>query len=188
MPLDNGESCLQKVISLADLATMLVTSERQIQRLVKQGIIPLAKNKAGQQLRGRFVLGQAVGRYTEHLRDSVIDDDPNEALYSKARAERMQSLAVREELETRLRTGELIERSQVMLVLAQMATETKGAFLALPNRLMRQVANKSAPEANAIMRAGVRACLHKLATCDVKKLQRKSASRKNGSDLDHDRD
>jgi phage terminase Nu1 subunit (DNA packaging protein) len=183
----NGSSCLQKVVSLADLATLLVLSERSVQRLVKQAVIKLARNKAGQLLRGRFVLGEAVPALVEHLRDSVLDD-PNEKAYSAARAQRMQALAVREELDTRLRTGQLIERSQVALVLAHLATATKSAVLALPNRLMHQIANKNAAEANAILRIGTRACLHKLAHFDVRKLEQtaRSARRKNGQQRDDD--
>jgi hypothetical protein len=87
-------------------------------------------------------------------------------------------------LKLRQLKGELLERTQVMLVFAQIVAAMKGQVLSLPNRLMYQVAGKTPAEANAIMRAGVRLCLHELARFDVSKLPRKSASRKNSSSDD----
>jgi hypothetical protein len=85
----NGDSLLKEVITLSDLATLCVCSERTIQRLTKQGVLRLAKDRQRRIMRGRYELGDAMPRFVEHLRDSIPSDDPNARAYVEARARRM---------------------------------------------------------------------------------------------------
>jgi len=72
----DGESVLRKVVTLSDVAALTVQSERSIQRLVKSGVIRLAKDRQRRQLKGRFVLGDCIPRICEHLRDQMTAADP----------------------------------------------------------------------------------------------------------------
>src|SRR6267143_2650070 len=94
----NGASLLREIVTLSDLASLCVCSERTIQRLTKEGVLRLAKDRNRRLLRGRYVLGDAMPRFVEHLRDSITNDDPNAAAYAQARSRRMQALAESEEL------------------------------------------------------------------------------------------
>jgi hypothetical protein len=82
----NGASLLKEVITLSDLAALCVCSERTIQRLTKQGVLRLAKDRQRRIMRGRYELGDAMPRFVEHLRDSITSDDPNARAYAEARA------------------------------------------------------------------------------------------------------
>jgi hypothetical protein len=82
----DGESVLRKVVTLSDVAALTVQSERSIQRLVKSGVIRLAKDRQRRQLKGRFVLGDCIPRICKHLRDQMTAADPNAAAYAEARA------------------------------------------------------------------------------------------------------
>ena len=164
---ENGESCLKKIVSLSDLATLLVVSERQVQRLVKQGIIPLAKNKAGQQQRGRFVLGEAVPHYAEHLRDSLLDADPNETAYNKARAERMQSLARLTALEERAKSSEFVRRDVVEFTMTQAVSYLRDSIRAIPHQVSNHVAHvDDAHEVTSILKKAIDQRLHACASLE----------------------
>jgi len=103
----DGESVLRKVVTLSDVAALTVQSERSIQRLVKSGVIRLAKDRQRRQLKGRFVLGDCIPRICEHLRDQMTAADPNAAAYAEARARRMQCVAEVAELELKQKKREL---------------------------------------------------------------------------------
>ena len=132
----NGAGLLQEIVTVADLATLLVMSERQIQRLTVQGILRRAKDKNGQLLRGRYVLGDAVSRYVEHLRDSLLADPSGEA-YNQARARRMQAAADQAQLQLGRESGELIRRDDVIREIGPMLIVIKNHVLAIPSRLAR---------------------------------------------------
>jgi phage terminase Nu1 subunit (DNA packaging protein) len=132
----NGASLLNAVITLSDLATLTVQSERNVQRLVKSGMIRLARDRHGRQLKGHFVLGESVPRVCEHLRDQATADDPHETLYRSARARKMEALATSEEMRVALERGELISRSAVLNAMSNILRATRDRFRAIPTRLM----------------------------------------------------
>jgi phage terminase Nu1 subunit (DNA packaging protein) len=175
------------VCTSQQLAEILSVTTRRIDRLCEDKIL---KPVRGGKFKGRrYRLTDAVQAYLRYREQWFSENSSSKnGEYEKARSRRMNALATLAEYETKLRTGELIERSQVLAVIDQGVTTTKDHLLALPNKLMHAVAGKTAAEANAIMRSGIRLCLHELARLDVSKLDRKSASRKNGSNHDHDRD
>ena len=116
----DGESVLRKVVTLSDVAALTVQSERSIQRLVKSGVIRLAKDRQRRQLKGRFVLGDCIPRICEHLRDQMTAADPNAAAYAEARARRMQCVAKVAELELKQKKRELHHARDVEFVLSLM--------------------------------------------------------------------
>jgi hypothetical protein len=129
----NGASVLEKVITRDDLAQLLVMSDRNVSRLTKMGVLRQAKGKSG------YVLGDAVPRFVEHLRDQIADDDPHEALYRSARARKMEALACSEEMRVKLQKGELLERSRVVNTVAPWLVAMKNHLLSLASRITRQL-------------------------------------------------
>jgi phage terminase Nu1 subunit (DNA packaging protein) len=117
---------------------MFLISERQIQRLTNQGILRLATDNKRQVIRGRYVLGEVVGSYAKHLRDSVAQD-PEEKRYKAARARRMNALARKEELELEAREGDLHFAEDIEFCLTSMFTFMKQRVLAIPVRVSRMV-------------------------------------------------
>jgi hypothetical protein len=136
----NGDSCLKQVITLSDLATLTVQSERSVQRLVKSGVLRLARDRQGRQLKGRFVLGDALPKICELLRDQASASDPHESAYSRARAQRMQCDAEMRRLELRARQGELIDGKIVDREVMGVLSSVKNHVLALPTRVTRLLA------------------------------------------------
>ena len=130
------DSCLRDVITLADLPTLLVMSERQVQRLVKQGVIPQARNKAGQFLRARFVMGEVIPRYIEHLRNSLVDD-PQEMALREAKLRKAEADAERSELELKLFKNQLHTTDTIMFILTNRITASKARLLAIASRIAR---------------------------------------------------
>jgi phage terminase Nu1 subunit (DNA packaging protein) len=136
----NGSSVLREIVTLSDLASLCVCSERTIQRLTKQGVLRQAKdNKTRRLLRGRYELGDAMPRFVEHLRDSITSDDPNARAYVEARARRMQASAESEEMDLRLKRGELIEVSRVTSEVTGLLLTVRNHLLSLASRITRQL-------------------------------------------------
>src|SRR5262245_11854775 len=178
----NGEGLLREIVTVADLATLLVISERQIQRLVKQGVIPLAKNKQGQNLRARFVLGEAVPRYLEHLRDSVLVD-ANEEAYQSARARRMQAAARQAELQLGRDSGELIQSDVVFREMATVMITVKKHVLAIPTRLARAMLGLTEfAKSYQLLDDACRGALREASKFDVRQLGKVRKHTRNGSE------
>ena len=126
------------MITLSDLATLTVQSERTVQRLTKQGIFRLARDRRGRQLKARFVLGEVIPAFCEHLRE-LATADPHESSYAEARARRMQASAESEEMDLRLKRGELLEVSRVTSQVTSLLLTVRNHLLALPSRITRQL-------------------------------------------------
>jgi hypothetical protein len=141
MATKNGASLLKEVITLSDLASLCVVSERTIQRLTKQGVLRQAKDRERRIMRGRYVLGESVPRFVEHLRDSITSDDPNAAAYVEARARRMQASAAMTEMQLKLQRGELLERERVDREVTNVLHVVKSHLLSLASRITRAAAS-----------------------------------------------
>jgi phage terminase Nu1 subunit (DNA packaging protein) len=178
MPSDNGQSCLETIVNLADLSTMLVISERTLQRLVKQHVIPLAKNERGQMLRGKFVLGVAVSHYLEFLRDSLMTDDPAKSEYHRERAAKMKAERAITELDLQERQGQMVRISDIEFELSQTLSNIRDAFRSLPSRLMHELCHQKDPRTtNQILTDAIDATLHRVAdgeVFDIKRLKRET--------------
>jgi phage terminase Nu1 subunit (DNA packaging protein) len=146
----NNHSILNEVITLADLSTLTVLSERQIQRLVTQGILKRAKNKRGQLLRARFVLSEVIPAFIEHLRDSLLDD-PSDRELKTAKTRRAVAMAATAELDLEARRGVYLRKSDVEFHLSTLLRNARDRIRAVPSRTMYQIAHKEPRECNQIL-------------------------------------
>jgi hypothetical protein len=172
----NGASVLKTVIGLQDLAALTVQSERNVHRLTRLGVLRLAKDSEGRQLRGRYELGDAMPRFVEHLRDQIAKADPNEAAYIAARARRMLAVAQSEELRVKLQRGELLEADRVDAEVMGVLVTVKQHMLALGSAITRQLLGLLADKdvtyqkVYSVVHGGIRRGLTELADGDPKKI------------------
>jgi hypothetical protein len=81
----NGDSCLEQIVTLSDIAVLSGYGERHVQRLTRNGLIKLARDKRGKPLPGRYVIGLTLPVLAEHTRDLATADDKHAAAYNQAR-------------------------------------------------------------------------------------------------------
>src|SRR6266536_4562120 len=94
---------LPSPVSSKELAAVIGTTPRQVQKLAEQGVLP-------QLGRDRFALGPAVqahGKYREGLVEERLAG--SDRSYAEGRRKKIWEEAQRIEVENRLRAGELIE-------------------------------------------------------------------------------
>jgi hypothetical protein len=104
---------LKKIISLETLADLSALSVRQIQRLVKNRVISLARDKKGNPIRARVVLGEAVPKLFEHSRNTHAVGDPAIARFRRARAQREEADAAMAKIELGYQRGKYLLASAV---------------------------------------------------------------------------
>jgi hypothetical protein len=171
------------------LAEVIGVSPRQIDVLRVEGVLSCVRSK----LRGRrYRLAESVQRCIAHEKQRASEQSASKngsSGYNRARERRMNAIALIEEMRAGQLTGELIERAQVMLVFATLVNTTKSHLLAMANKAMHELAHRSAPEANVIVKRHVTTALRELAAFDPKSLGKteRAAHKKNG-DNDDDTD
>jgi phage terminase Nu1 subunit (DNA packaging protein) len=180
MAANNGDSCLRKIITLADLSALVVVSERTIQRLAKEGVIPLAKNKRGQPMRGKFVLGEAVPRFIENLRDRFVETDPTKAAFNHDRARKMKIEADSAQMDLEEKRGVLVRVSDVEFEIHQTIRNVRDGVRAVPSRIMHSLVGLKDPrEANKIVAEAIDATSHRVADgeiIDVKRWRKENSA------------
>jgi hypothetical protein len=141
MAVKKPRSCLQLVITKADAAVLLQVDERTVQRAVKSGLIQNAKNKFGQPIKGRFVLGELVPAYVVHLRQAIAGD-PQEIELKAAKLRKALADAERAELELALFKNQLHTSEAVLFVWSSRIGASRKRLLAVPNRLAPHLAGQ----------------------------------------------
>jgi phage terminase Nu1 subunit (DNA packaging protein) len=168
MAVENGDSCLQKIITLQDLSALTVMSDRQLQRMVRDGIIPLAKNKHGQPMRGKFVLGEAVPHFIENLRDTLVTQDPAKAAFAVDRARKMKIEADSAELDFREKKGEMVRVSDIKFEVHQIIRNIRDGVRAVPSKIMHNLVGvRDAMSARTIVAKAIDATLHRVADGEI---------------------
>jgi len=176
MPSRNGELLLQKIITFEELGQLAVLSTRQIQRLVKARVISLAKNKRGQPLRGRVFLGEAVPRLFEHVRDTIVGDNPDEKRYRRARAAKEECAAKSAQMELDYQRGKYALVSKVREEGTTMMLCCRSRLLAIPSSISRSLIGLvDFKQIYTIIESAIHAALHEIA--DLGELGRKDRER-----------
>jgi hypothetical protein len=121
---------------------LLHVEPRTVQRAVKSGTIKLAENKSGQPMRGRFILGELIPTYIQHLRDALAND-PEEAALRAAKLRKALADAERSELELQLFKNQLHTSEAVMFVWSARIGASRKRLLAVPTRLAPRLAGET---------------------------------------------
>lgn len=141
------------------ISKLLMITDRHLQRLVTEGIIPRAE-------KGRFELAPAVQGYIRYLRDRAAGhgaDGEGDARteWQKARARRARVLA--DQMEGRVLDRDDVERAWTTGILTM-----RSRLLAIPTQLAPQVfAARTQKEVAALLEQGVAEALDELSRVEI---------------------
>ena len=128
------------------IARLLVLTERRVQQLATEGIIPKAS-------RGQYDLVESVRGYILHQRKLIEDKQPGEVTVLEAERGRLTGAkAGLAELDERERRGQLIPAAQIETFLSTIFSRVRQGVLSLASRAAPQAYDaKSIPEVEKII-------------------------------------
>lgn len=148
-------------VNSVTLAACFGMSERRVQQLAKEGVIPYFKQ--GKSF--RYNLIEAVSKYTAYLRDGAQSDAALdfEERKAKAEAELKENKLEQERLKLAELEGTMHRSDDVREATESLVYSVRGQLVALPGRLAVDVtACKSAAEASEVIRREVNRILDDL--------------------------
>ncbi len=147
--------------SLAVIAKLLDLSERRVQQLSREGVIPKAT-------RGQYDLVGSVRGYVRYLRDQAVSAQAGAPDYAVERARYIRARADLVEMEANQRRGALIAADDIEAAWIKVLALLRTRVLALPDRLAPQVHSVSSlAETRNLLSANLREALEDLANNDV---------------------
>jgi phage terminase Nu1 subunit (DNA packaging protein) len=148
--------------SLATLAKLFNLTERRIQQLARDGIIPKPERN------GRYDLVGCVQGYIKYLQDRSAgrtEIEPQDTYIERARL--LKAQADKTELEVKAMNGELIAADEVESLWSGLVASFRSRLLALPVRCAHKVLSlKTYPEIESTLRAHVFEALSELSRYD----------------------
>ena len=144
----------QELCGSGEIAELFGTTERRVQQLAKEAIIPVVKKRPY-----RFDLFETAKAYIRHLSDKANGREET-ASAEKAKEDKMraeadikQSKAKIEELKLKELEGKMHRSEDVEAAVNDLVYTVKGMVMALPGRLAMDAAQtKSAGEASEVIR------------------------------------
>lgn len=121
---------------LGTIAKLLDLSNRRVQQLSKEGIIPKTE-------RGRYELVPAVRGYIRYLKERSIN--PGVVSFDEVRARKTAAEAEMAELELLQRKGDLIPMQQVIDTWLELIASCRSKMLSMPAKLAPVVAVEDNP-------------------------------------------
>jgi Phage DNA packaging protein, Nu1 subunit of terminase len=113
---------------VSTIAKLLMISERRVQQLTKEGIIPKSE-------RGRYELAPAVQGYIKFLQDRNLQVDDSRAIdYHAERNRKIKAEADLTTMQAQKIRGELVPLRQVERALAMVLAEVKVGMRNIPQR------------------------------------------------------
>jgi len=113
---------------VSTIAKLLMISERRVQQLTKEGVIPKSE-------RGRYELAPAVQGYIKFLQDRNIQVDDHRAIdYHAERNRKIKAEADLTTMQAQKMRGELVPLKQVERALAMVLAEVKVGMRNIPQR------------------------------------------------------
>lgn len=120
------------------LAKLFGVTDRYIQKLAKEGVIPKAE-------RGKYDLARCVQAYVKYLQDRAFGKDPSVAGLTDARGRLVAAKAEREALELAVLKGQLVQIDDVIPAIEQEYTRCRQRLLSIPTKAAPQVAHMTNP-------------------------------------------
>ena len=130
-------------VDTGTLAKLFDITERQIQRLVINGVLQRARDEEGRELRGRFELVYNVRGYCKYLREQARLDDASESMYVRLRNQKMAAEAEQASLRLAMFKGRLHRAEDVEFIITQIYTALKARILSIPSRTTRLLIGKT---------------------------------------------
>lgn len=147
---------------IAVIAKLLDLSERRVQQLSRDGVIPKAT-------RGQYDLVGSVRGYVRYLRDQAAKAQAGAPDYASERARFIRARADLAEMEAEEKRGSVIVAGDVEVAWIAVLSLLRTRLLALPDRLA-PVAHAEATPAGVrdVIRGAIREALEDLAETDVR--------------------
>ncbi len=146
---------------IAVIAKLLDLSERRVQQLSREGVIPRAE-------RGQYDLVGSVRGYVRYLRDQAAKAQAGAPDCASERARFIKARADLAEMEAEERRGALIAAEEIEAAWIAALALLRTRLLALPDRLAPAAhAETSLPAVRDLIRGTVREALDALAETDV---------------------
>ncbi len=147
--------------SIGVIAKLLDLSERRVQQLSREGVIPKAE-------RGQYDLVGSVRGYVRYLRDQALKAQAGAPDYAAERARFIRARADLAEMEAKEKRRSLIAADQVEAAWIAVLALLRTRLLALPDRLAPQVFEQSTVgDTRNLIRAAIREVLDDLAEPDI---------------------
>jgi len=143
------------------IARLLDLSERRIQQLSREGVIPKAE-------RGQYELIGSVRGYVRYLRDQALKAQAGAPDYAAERARFIRARADLAEMEAEEKRHSLIAADQIEAALIAVLALLRTRLLALPDRLAPQLFDQpTVGDTRNLIRAAIREVLDDLAQPDI---------------------
>ena len=143
------------------IAKLLDLSERRVQQLSREGVIPKAE-------RGHYDLIGSVRGYVRYLRDQAVRAQAGAPDYAVERARFIRARADLAEMEAEEKRGSLIMADQIEAAWIAVLALLRTRLLALPDRLAPQAFDQpTVGETRNLIRAAIREVLDDLAEPDI---------------------
>ena len=143
------------------IAKLLDLSERRVQQLSREGVIPKAE-------RGQYDLIGSVRGYVRYLRDQALKAQAGAPDYAAERARFIRARADLAEMEAKEKRRSLIAADQIEAAWIAVLALLRTRLLALPDRLAPQVFEQSTVgDTRNLIRAAIREVLDDLAEPDI---------------------
>ena len=155
----------QNLIDTSQLAKLVDTSPRWIQKLTNDGILNRARDADGAEIRGRYNL-LAIRDYCRYLKSLARLDDASEARYQALRNEKMAAETELTQMNLAERKGELHDARDVEFIMNNMLTYFKQRVLSIPSRVARLCVGKSFREIFDLLSTEIELALRELSGYD----------------------
>jgi phage terminase Nu1 subunit (DNA packaging protein) len=143
------------------IARLLDLSERRVQQLSREGVIPKAE-------RGQYDLIGSVRGYVRYLRDQALKAQAGAPDYAAERARFIRARADLAEMEAEEKRHSLIAAEQIEAAWIAVLALLRTRLLALPDRLAPQAFEQSTVgDTRNLIRAAIREVLDDLAQSDI---------------------
>ena len=143
------------------IARLLDLSERRVQQLSREGVIPKAE-------RGQYDLIGSVRGYVRYLRDQALKAQAGAPDYAAERARFIRARADLAEMEAEEKRRSLIAADQIEAAWIAVLALLRTRLLALPDRLAPQAFEQSTVgDTRNLIRAAIREVLDDLAQPDI---------------------
>jgi phage terminase Nu1 subunit (DNA packaging protein) len=147
---------------IAVIAKLLDLSERRVQQLSREGVIPKAT-------RGQYDLVGSVRGYVRYLRDQAAKAQAGAPDYASERARFIRARADLAEMEAAEKRGAVIPAADVEAAWIAVLARLRTRILALPDRLAPLVHAEASPAGvRDTLRGALREALEELAETDVR--------------------
>ena len=165
---------LPSSISTADLAATLAVSDRRIQQLAKDGVIPRCFDADGKQVHGQYSYPAAVHAYIAGLKDAANTSEPElEYLELKKDGQRIKN--EHDSLRLAALKNEAHSSEVVRQIFGEMVVTIRSRLQSIPHLVAPQVQGKdSIPELVQIISKAVTNVLLELKDYDAKEFQDRS--------------